>query len=133
MAVPNSAWVSPADSRHSFNCRWTVLITAPASSSTSGPAPHSLTSAVLPPRPFRSNTGCLRPVTPYGPDGTGRHTDRHRPHGPPFFTGYVRTDTLSDVNQQTVRAPLHQFSVPLSATRRGARLARLLAAERLGA
>jgi anti-sigma regulatory factor (Ser/Thr protein kinase) len=37
------------------------------------------------------------------------------------------------VNQQTVRAPLHQFSVPLSATRRGARLARLLAAERLGA
>ncbi|MFI7505037.1 ATP-binding protein [Streptomyces sp. NPDC049687] len=31
-----------------------------------------------------------------------------------------------------MRAPLHQFSVPLSATRRGARLARLLAAERLG-
>ncbi|MEU1186646.1 ATP-binding protein [Streptomyces sp. NPDC005859] len=28
-------------------------------------------------------------------------------------------------------APLHQFSVPLSATRRGARLARLLAAEQL--
>lgn len=42
-------------------------------------------------------------------------------------------DTLSDVNQQTVRAPLHQFSVPLSATRRGARLARLLAAEQLSA
>ncbi|GGS12708.1 ATP-binding protein [Streptomyces humidus] len=41
-------------------------------------------------------------------------------------------DTLSDVNQQTVSAPLHQFSVPLSATRRGARLARLLAAEQLG-
>ncbi|WP_109005580.1 ATP-binding protein [Streptomyces rishiriensis] len=40
-------------------------------------------------------------------------------------------DTLGDVNQQTVRAPLHQFSVPLSATRRGARLARLLAAEQL--
>ncbi|MFI5475263.1 ATP-binding protein [Streptomyces cacaoi] len=39
---------------------------------------------------------------------------------------------MSDVNQQTVHAPLHQFSVPLSATRRGARLARLLAAERLG-
>ncbi|MFJ9925548.1 ATP-binding protein [Streptomyces misionensis] len=37
--------------------------------------------------------------------------------------------------QQTVRgpAPLHQFSVPLSATRRGARLARLLAAEQLEA
>ncbi|MDO0926387.1 ATP-binding protein [Streptomyces sp. TG1A-8] len=33
----------------------------------------------------------------------------------------------------TPGAPLHQFSVPLSATRRGARLARLLAAERLQA
>jgi anti-sigma regulatory factor (Ser/Thr protein kinase) len=30
-----------------------------------------------------------------------------------------------------VRSPLHHFSVPLSATRRGARLARLLAAEQL--
>jgi anti-sigma regulatory factor (Ser/Thr protein kinase) len=40
-------------------------------------------------------------------------------------------DTLSDVNQQSVRTPLRQFSVPLSATRRGARLARLLAAEQL--
>ncbi|MDG9718868.1 ATP-binding protein [Streptomyces sp. DH24] len=29
------------------------------------------------------------------------------------------------------RTPLHQFTVPLSATRRGARLARLLAAEQL--
>jgi anti-sigma regulatory factor (Ser/Thr protein kinase) len=35
------------------------------------------------------------------------------------------------VNQQIVRTPLRQFSVPLSATRRGARLARLLAAEQL--
>ncbi|MGW1778881.1 ATP-binding protein [Streptomyces sp. NPDC002143] len=35
------------------------------------------------------------------------------------------------MNQQIVRAPLRQFSVPLSATRRGARLARLLAAEQL--
>ncbi|GHH89344.1 ATP-binding protein [Streptomyces capillispiralis] len=31
------------------------------------------------------------------------------------------------------RTPLHQFTVPLSATRRGARLARLLAAEQLRA
>ncbi|AJP03199.1 regulatory protein [Streptomyces cyaneogriseus subsp. noncyanogenus] len=31
------------------------------------------------------------------------------------------------------RTPLRRFSVPLSATRRGARLARLLAVERLGA
>ncbi|MFF0115937.1 ATP-binding protein [Streptomyces prasinus] len=38
------------------------------------------------------------------------------------------------MNHETVapRAPLHQFTVPLSATRRGARLARLLAAEQLG-
>ncbi|WHM31538.1 ATP-binding protein [Streptomyces sp. BPPL-273] len=37
------------------------------------------------------------------------------------------------MNQEisTRRVPLHQFSVPLSATRRGARLARLLAAEKL--
>ena len=50
----------------------------------------------------------------------------------------VGSDTVSDVNQHdqrtvTVQAPLHQFAVPLSATRRGARLARLLAAERLRA
>ncbi|WP_374028502.1 ATP-binding protein [Streptomyces sp. NEAU-sy36] len=40
---------------------------------------------------------------------------------------------MNEQTQQTVRAqaPLHQFSVPLSATRRGARLARLLAAEQL--
>lgn len=37
------------------------------------------------------------------------------------------------MNQQTVCPPLHHFSVPLSATRRGARLARLLAAEQLRA
>nr|WP_149551725.1 ATP-binding protein [Streptomyces marokkonensis] len=42
---------------------------------------------------------------------------------------------MGDVNQETVvsRTPLHQYSVPLSATRRGARLARLLAAEQLEA
>ncbi|MEU9469622.1 ATP-binding protein [Streptomyces avermitilis] len=43
-------------------------------------------------------------------------------------------DTLGDVNHRiapAAPAPLHQFSVPLSATRRGARLARLLAAEQL--
>lgn len=42
-------------------------------------------------------------------------------------------DTLGGVNQEITasRTPLHQFSVPLSATRRGARLARLLAAEQL--
>ncbi|MEU0435465.1 ATP-binding protein [Streptomyces sp. NPDC006290] len=35
------------------------------------------------------------------------------------------------MNQRTAHAPLHHFSVPPSATRRGARLARLLAAEQL--
>ncbi|MEU3891106.1 ATP-binding protein [Streptomyces sp. NPDC029041] len=42
-------------------------------------------------------------------------------------------NTLSDVNQEITarRTPLHQFTVPLSATRRGARLARLLATEQL--
>jgi anti-sigma regulatory factor (Ser/Thr protein kinase) len=40
-------------------------------------------------------------------------------------------NTLSDVNQRTAHSPLRHFSVPLSATRRGARLARLLAAEQL--
>ncbi|KAB1987003.1 ATP-binding protein [Streptomyces triticiradicis] len=35
------------------------------------------------------------------------------------------------MNQRTVHPPLRHFSVPLSATRRGARLARLLAAEQL--
>ncbi|MFE7811234.1 ATP-binding protein [Streptomyces sp. NPDC057433] len=39
------------------------------------------------------------------------------------------------MNHETVtpRAPLHRFTVPLSATRRGARLARLPAAEQLDA
>lgn len=42
-------------------------------------------------------------------------------------------DTLSDVNEQisTLHIPARQFCVPLSATRRGARLGRLLATEQL--
>jgi anti-sigma regulatory factor (Ser/Thr protein kinase) len=42
-------------------------------------------------------------------------------------------NTLSDVNQEITapRTPLRQFTVPLSATHRGARLARLLATEQL--
>jgi anti-sigma regulatory factor (Ser/Thr protein kinase) len=45
----------------------------------------------------------------------------------------TRPNTLGDVNQEIAapRTPLHQFTVPLSATRRGARLARLLATEQL--
>ncbi|MFD7303211.1 ATP-binding protein [Streptomyces pharetrae] len=44
-------------------------------------------------------------------------------------------NTLSNVNQEitALSTPLRRFSVPLSATRRGARLARLLAAEQLHA
>ncbi|MFD6326027.1 ATP-binding protein [Streptomyces sp. NPDC058442] len=40
---------------------------------------------------------------------------------------------MGDVHQEIAapRTPLHQFTVPLSATRRGARLARLLATEQL--
>ncbi|WP_437097103.1 ATP-binding protein [Streptomyces sp. enrichment culture] len=40
---------------------------------------------------------------------------------------------MSDVSQEITAPspPLHQFTVPLSATRRGARLARLLATEQL--
>nr|WP_189530006.1 ATP-binding protein [Streptomyces roseolilacinus] len=41
--------------------------------------------------------------------------------------GVNQTETLAESSFE----PLHRFSVPLSATRRGARLARLLAAERL--
>lgn len=51
--------------------------------------------------------------------------------GARLFTDYARADTLSDMNQEAVSPPRHAFSVPLSATRRGARLARLLAAEQL--
>lgn len=42
-------------------------------------------------------------------------------------------NTLSDMDHRIAvpRTPLHQFTVPLSATRRGARLARLLATEQL--
>ncbi|MER6111783.1 ATP-binding protein [Streptomyces hirsutus] len=42
-------------------------------------------------------------------------------------------NALGDVNQGIAvpLTPLHQFTVPLSATRRGARLARLLATEQL--
>lgn len=42
-------------------------------------------------------------------------------------------NTLSDVNQEitATSVPLHHFTVPLSATRRGARLARRLATEQL--
>ncbi len=39
--------------------------------------------------------------------------------------------TSGSVAEPAARSPLHQFSVPLSATRRGARLARLLATEQL--
>ncbi len=72
---------------------------------------------------------------PGSPDGAGHTTDSRRSHGPFAFTRGPWLHTLSDVNQETV-APhtlLHRFTVPLSATRRGARLARLLAAERLDA
>jgi len=95
-------------------------------------------SAALPPRALPwTNPERSRPVTPDNPDGTGQVADRRRPHGPLFFTDYACMNTLGDVKERSVhpaaamRAPLRQFSVPLSATRRGARLARLLAIEQL--
>ncbi len=61
-------------------------------------------------------------------DKSGTHSTYRRPP-------YARGATLSDVNQETTRAqtptPVHQFTILLSATRRGARLARLLTREQL--
>lgn len=43
--------------------------------------------AALPPCALpRTNLRPFRPVTPGSPDGTGRATDGHRPHGPAVFT-----------------------------------------------
>ncbi|AIR99035.1 regulatory protein [Streptomyces glaucescens] len=61
---------------------------------------------------------------------TGQASDSNRTYPLSDFSRYARTATLSDVNQETV-TPVRNYSVQLSSTRRGARLARLLAAERL--
>lgn len=55
--------------------------------------------------------------------------DSRGPYGVILFTGYARADTLCDVNRDITRS--RHLTVPLSATRCGARLARLLAAEQL--
>jgi anti-sigma regulatory factor (Ser/Thr protein kinase) len=55
--------------------------------------------------------------------------DSRGPYGVIFFTGYARPDTLCDVNRNITHT--RYFSVLLSATQRGARLARLLAVNQL--
>ncbi|GHD93887.1 hypothetical protein GCM10010508_52410 [Streptomyces naganishii JCM 4654] len=81
-----------------------------------------------------------RPAAAIALTGTARaDPDSGRLPGSDSFTADACVNTLGDVNVDVnqgtaeARALLHQFSVPLSATRRGARLARLLAVERLRA
>lgn len=69
-------------------------------------------------------------------DKPGQRPDRPRTHSAPPWPRYAHAATLSDVNQEiSTRAqaptPTHQFTILLSATRRGARLARLLTGEQL--
>lgn len=71
------------------------------------------------------NAVCPSPG-PDSQDSTGQAPDKRRTYGPGHFSRYARTDTLSDVIPQLV-----DFHVQLSATPRGARLARLLAVEQL--
>lgn len=59
-------------------------------------------------------------------DSTGQAPDKRGTYGRRHFSRYARTATLSDVIPQLV-----DFHVQLSATPRGARLARLLAVEQL--
>lgn len=63
----------------------------------------------------------------------GQPSDSHRTHRHHHCSGYSRTATLSYVNPEITQADtsVRQFSAQLSATRRGARLARLLATEQL--
>lgn len=81
------------------------------------------------------NRVCSPQVTPDSRDSAGQARDNHRTQGLCHWARYAEAATLSDVNQQT--ATLHQstaertFTVLLSPTRRGARLARLLAVAHL--
>ncbi|NUK26646.1 ATP-binding protein [Streptomyces lunaelactis] len=74
-------------------------------------------------------------VTPDNPDSTPPSLDNHAAYRQRSCSGYARSATLSDVNHQTVSTelpvPTHRFTVRLSATRRGARLARRLATQQL--
>ncbi|CAM5413274.1 hypothetical protein SALBM217S_09380 [Streptomyces griseoloalbus] len=90
--------------------------------------------AALPSRALpRTNSGRPRPVIPGSPDGN------RTPHGQPLIARAAalhrlrtRKHSRSHVSRKVTApsAPLHQFTA-LSATRRGARLARLLAVEQL--
>lgn len=87
--------------------------------------------------PFPLNARRPRVVTPDSRDSTGQARDRVRTHGRDRFSVCTRIATLSDMNRGIVHADggtatgTRQFTLQLSATRRGARLARLLATEQL--
>lgn len=85
--------------------------------------------------PSKPNAHSYPNVTPDSRDKPGQARDKRGTHNPHRYSRYACTATLSDVNQETVRTrtqtPVRQFTILLSATRRGARLARLLTAEQL--
>ena len=85
--------------------------------------------------PFSVNRLCSPHVTPDSRDSTGQARDNRRTQGLFLWARYADADTLSDVNQQTAtpQQPTAEraFAVLLSPTRRGARLARLLAVAHL--
>lgn len=83
------------------------------------------------PSPFNSHPP--RSVTPDSRDSAGQARDSLRTHGRQRFSVCTGVATLSDMNQEVAVSgtSTRQFAVQLSATRRGARLARLLATEQL--
>lgn len=85
--------------------------------------------------PSKPNAHSYPDVTRDSQDKPGQAPDKRGTHSPHRYSRYARTDTLSDVNQETIRlgapTPVRQFTILLSATRRGARLARLLTGEQL--
>lgn len=84
--------------------------------------------AALPQRPTRT-------ARTDSPDTDGQAPDSHSTYSLGHFSQYASTATLSDVNQNSAELTTHarNFSVQLSPTPRGARLARLLATEQLRA
>lgn len=70
-------------------------------------------------------------IAPTGPDRAGQASDSHRTQRLRHFSRYVHEATLSDMNSESAQliSATRHFSALLSSTPRGARLARLLAAE----
>lgn len=82
------------------------------------------------------NPFCPRPVTPDSQDSAGQAPDSYRTQGLCHCSRYAGPATLSDVNREIAQpqlaSPTRAFTVLFSPTRRGARLARLLATAHLG-